>query len=114
RPDQPGPLGERHELARRQQAAHGMLPAHEGLDADDAAARETDFRLVEEHELFGLERAAELASERRPAGVARAGVRLVDRDAGAPVLRGEPRDVRVADERLCILAAPADRAADAG
>src|SRR5437016_3788145 len=61
-----------------------------------------------------IERAVELASECRPAGVARVGLRIVDRDAGAPLLRGVPGDVRVADERLCILPAPADRAADAG
>ena len=63
RPDQAVGLGRRDELARRHQPAFGMVPAHQGLDADQAPARELQLRLVVQHELAPLQRLAQLALE---------------------------------------------------
>ena len=49
--DQPGLLGERDELAGRQQALLRVQPAHERLDADDRAGAELQLGLVVQHEL---------------------------------------------------------------
>ena len=45
----PAVLGDRDELARQQQAARRVLPAHQRLDADEPPAAQVDDRLVVEH-----------------------------------------------------------------
>src|SRR4051812_50067860 len=44
RHDQAGLLGERDEIARRHEAAGGMLPAHHALERDDALVAVADAR----------------------------------------------------------------------
>ena len=61
--DEPGLLGERDEVLREQVAELRMLPAHQRLDAGHGAGAEGDDRLVVEHQLALLERAAQGALE---------------------------------------------------
>ena len=63
--DQAGGLQRRHELARRHQAARRVHPAHQRLDADDAAGGQVHLRLVVVDELALLQRARAAAA---PAG----------------------------------------------
>src|SRR5205807_6961262 len=49
----------RDEEGRRDEAALRMLPAHQRLDRDDAAAREIDLRLVMQLELLLADRRAQ-------------------------------------------------------
>ena len=65
--DQAAVLGDRDELGRVEQAALGVLPADQRLEAGDLAAAEGDDRLVGEHELVALERVAQLLLELEPA-----------------------------------------------
>ena len=96
RHDQPGLLGQRDELARRDEAALGVVPAHERLGGDDVAGVEADDRLVLDGELAAVDRAAGARSlrpwrcriavvhrwlEARPAALA-ARLGLVHRDVG--------------------------------
>ena len=60
RHDQPGLLGERNELGRRDHAALGMVPAQQRLEAADLVALEVDERLVVELELAVGERLAQV------------------------------------------------------
>jgi hypothetical protein len=59
-------LDERQERVGEQQAAVGVLPAHERLDADDAARAHVALGLVVEHELVARERADRRRGSRRP------------------------------------------------
>jgi hypothetical protein len=54
--DDPAALGEVQEAGRRQQAQLRVLPAHEGLVADDRGVAEREDRLVEGPQLVRLER----------------------------------------------------------
>ena len=54
--DQPGLLGDRDELERRDHPALGMLPADERLGRDRVAGGEVDHRLIPGLELAALER----------------------------------------------------------
>src|SRR5712691_12630587 len=54
RNNQPRILGQGDELRRRDYSAFRMLPAHEGLEADDRAGLEIDDRLVDEPQLVAL------------------------------------------------------------
>jgi hypothetical protein len=63
RHDQPGALGGRDELGRRDQPAGRVLPADQRLDADHPAGARLDDRLVDDEELAGVQRAAQLAAE---------------------------------------------------
>ena len=63
RDDEPVGLGDRDEAVGRQASAHRVLPADEGLDAEDAPGLEVDDRLVLEEQLVALQRQAELAAE---------------------------------------------------
>src|SRR5680860_1130241 len=54
--DQPGLLGERHEVTGRDDPAFGMLPAEERLDADVADLGERHDGLVVDAELAALQR----------------------------------------------------------
>ena len=100
RPHQRRVLGVRKERAGAAQAVHGVLPAHERLDAGDAAGREIDLRLVVQDQLVALERAAQLGDQGQPlARVAVAG-RVVGLEAGARLLGLVHRDVGALQQRL--------------
>jgi hypothetical protein len=95
-------LGERDELVRRDGAEHRVVPAHEGLDADDPALGEAGHRLVLQAQLTVLQRAGEVARQLRPAPH-RVVERTVARRAGeadaalAGCLRRAQREVRGPD-----------------
>ncbi len=59
-------LGERQELAGREQAPLRVVPADERLDRVDISGRELDSRLVVDDELAVGDRAPQLADEREP------------------------------------------------
>ena len=115
RHDQAGLLGQRDELARPEQTALGVLPAHQRLHSDDVLAVDRHLGLEEDAELLALDRLADrvlvVQARQRPlAGD------LVEqhhtRAAGAlgPVHRG----VGVADQVVGILVRiGGDRDADA-
>src|SRR4029453_789721 len=65
--DQPRLLRDRDELARRDAPEHGVIPAHEALDADDAAVARGDARLIGDAQLAARERAPQLGFEREAA-----------------------------------------------
>ena len=58
--DQPGLLGHRQELVGRQQAALGVQPAGQRLEAGDVAGRQLDDRLEVRDDLAALEAATQL------------------------------------------------------
>src|SRR5437868_4907407 len=64
--DEPGVFRDFNELTGGEQIAFPMLPAHERFHADDRAALRFDHRLIMQHELVALERAAQLRFEREP------------------------------------------------
>ena len=116
--DQAALLGDLDELARRHQAALGMLPAHQRLVADHFAALRLDDALVVQPQLALADGAAQIGLEREaPRGrlVHLLGEELV---VGAPeLLRVVHGGVGVADQRLGIAAVvgehrDADRAGD--
>ena len=81
------------------EAVLGVVPTYERLDADDAAGREVDFRLVLEDQLIAIDCLAQLRLELEPLdGVAVQ--RLVEEHiAATPELLGvEQRDVGAAQE----------------
>ena len=62
--DDAGALGGRDELAGRDVAALGMLPAQQRLDADEPLVVEGELRLVVQRELIvGIQRAAQVAEQ---------------------------------------------------
>ena len=58
-PDETRILGQRDEKVGEEQAALGMLPAHERLDAGHRAGPHRDLRLIEQAQLVRVERAAD-------------------------------------------------------
>ncbi len=117
--DQAAVLGDRDELGRVEQAALGVLPADQRLEAGDLAGAQVDHRLVVEGELLAVERVPQLPFDLQPAH--RAGPHLgVEEDAaGAAALLGPVhRRVGVADQQLGVGAAlvggAGDGDADAG
>src|SRR3990172_6026789 len=56
-------LGACQELARSEEATHGMLPAQQRLRADNLAGPECDLRLVMQDELFLRDRFAQFGVE---------------------------------------------------
>ncbi len=84
--DQPGLLGEGDEVRRWNQAALGMLPAGERLEAGDAAAGERDDRLVVHDEVARRDASAELGFELEQ--LHRGAVQLEVEDLVAPRTRG--------------------------
>ena len=97
--DQPGGLGEGDEVERGHHAALGMLPPHQGLDAEDLPVLRVHDRLVVQHELVLLQGRAKVALEGDAldlAGVDR-GV-IEDVATLALALGGDQRDVGVAKE----------------
>ncbi len=93
--DEPGLLGDRDELVRGQQAANGVLPTGERLEAGYRAVGERHLRLVAHRDLPGLDGTPELAGELQPtaAGVL-VGGDVADHTARR-VLGLVHRDVRV-------------------
>src|SRR3954452_5338291 len=69
-------LGERDEVARRDQTALRVVPADERLDADHAAGLQVEHRLVVEDELVAADRPLQSRCQRHPAD------RLVRAEAG--------------------------------
>ena len=62
--DEGAAFGHGDELGRREQTAGGVLPAHEGFDAEQFAGVDGDLGLVEEDEFIVVEGLAELADQR--------------------------------------------------
>ena len=96
-------LGERQELARREQASFRMVPADERLDRVDVPGRELDPRLVVDDELTVGDRASQLADEREAVRRIVVVLRRVEhRPVGLlAVVHGH---VRVPDEGLDVVA----------
>ncbi len=61
RHDQTALLGQRHEFARRQQAALTVAPAHQRFEADDLPVRKVQAWLVVQFQLVAAQRPAQLA-----------------------------------------------------
>jgi len=102
RADEARLLGQGEEAGGREQPAGRVLPAHERLDADDAARAQLDLRLVVQDELLAVERAREVPEQRearRRVGVARG---VVVGGARAAALGLVHRDVRALHERVGI------------
>ena len=92
--DQSGVLGEGHERGRQQQSVEAVLPPHERLDTDHAAAVEGKGRLVVQRQLVVAQRATKvvLLLEARDDAIVDLG--LEDRGrAAAPLLRLGERGV---------------------
>ena len=97
--DEAGLFGHRDELIRRHDAARGMAPAHQCLDAGDAAGGDFDLRLIDEEQLVLLERAPQFGFELQPFHRARAHVFAVDDAAvAARGLRFVQREARGAQQ----------------
>ena len=93
-----------------------VVPAHERLDADDAAGHDVGLGLVVQLELLVLERGAQLAGEREAARRVVVLLRLVEREAAAGLLGRVHGDVGALDQDLDVVAVvgvagDADRAA---
>ena len=102
---QPGALRERHELVRGEQAAVGMLPAHERLDADDPVLREHGLRLVVRGTAlrWAMPRRSS-ADERELARAVLVAVGGVELAARVVVLGQVHRDVRTLEQRVDVVA----------
>ena len=100
----------------RHDAAHGVVPAQERLDRDDAVGVEVEHRLVDEVELVLVDRGAQLLDEDHALERGVDHAVLVDAVlAAAGVLGGVHRDVGVAQQRLGALGVGGgERDADAG
>ena len=99
--DQAAVLGDRDELGRVEQAALGVLPAHQRLEAADLAGAKVDHRLVVERQLVALERVPQLALDLEPAHRAGPHLGVEEHAAGAAALLGPVhRRVGVADQQL--------------
>ena len=87
--DQARLLGERDELVGRDEAALRVLPAQQRLDRSHLAVGQDGLRLVVQRELALLDRAPQLAHERQPRRVVRAGAgRRRTRSRGSRPWRG--------------------------
>ena len=110
RHDQPGILGDRDELGRRNQPARRVVPADQRLERADAIVLEVEQRLVEQFELAALEREAEVGLEL--AALLRALVEafLEEGVGAAPGFLGAiQREIGVAQQGLAIARRPAAR-----
>src|SRR5450756_2393320 len=65
RPDQAGVLGQRDEVVRWDQAAVGVLPADQGLGADDVPGADADLGLVVQDQLVAVQRPAQVPEQRQ-------------------------------------------------
>ena len=116
--DQPGVLGDRNELRRRDRADRRMVPARQRLDADDIVAAGVDDRLIGRGQLAALDRVQQIAFEQlavRQIGIHR---RVIDAGAVAALVLGAiERHVGVTQNVGCIAGVAienrdADRGAD--
>ena len=99
--DQAAVLGDRDELGRVEQAALGVLPADQRLEAADLAGAEVDDRLVVERQLVAVERVAQLAFDLEPAHRTGPHLGVEEHAAGAAAFLGPVhRRVGVADQQL--------------
>jgi serine/threonine-protein kinase len=106
---------ERDELRGRDVAVVREPPSHQRLAADHPPVAQVHLRLVEDHELVALHRAAELALHHQPLDRGRAHLAREEAVAVAAVLLGVVhRRVRVADQVDDVVGIPrAQRDADA-
>ncbi|HSD01718.1 MAG TPA: hypothetical protein VLB81_05080 [Gaiellales bacterium] len=81
-----------------------MLPAHERLEASDAAVPQAGLRLVVDNDLAAVERVAQLADKRQPLRRVVVGRGVVDLHRGARVLGDVHRDVRTLQESVNLVA----------
>src|SRR5660397_36663 len=65
RPDQAGVLGQRDEVIRWDQAAVGVLPADQGLGADDVPGADADLGLVVQDQLVAVQRPTQVPEQRQ-------------------------------------------------
>ena len=82
--DEAGLLGQRDELARGQEAALGVLPAHERLAPVDAAVERAHDRLPVQDELVALDGAAQPRGEREALGARPGSGRAGDQIRASP------------------------------
>src|ERR1019366_10342661 len=66
--DQRAVLGHGDEVVGKDQAAFGVLPAHQGLNTDDVPVAESYLGLVVQHEFAALECPAQVAEQRELGG----------------------------------------------
>ncbi|OIQ76602.1 hypothetical protein GALL_417180 [mine drainage metagenome] len=98
--DQAGLLGHRDELTRREQAAHRVVPAQQGLGPDDGA-RAVELRLVVQLELAELDGLAQLRLQRGAPGQLDLHALFEEAQRIASVLLGAiHREVGVHQDRL--------------
>ena len=81
--DQAGFFGDRHEIRRRNHAAHGMAPAHQRFAAGDAVVLQAEARLVVDLEAAVRDRLAQIQLQRAARPDLRVHVRL-EEAIGAP------------------------------
>ena len=87
-------LDDRQEGVGVEDAAGGVLPAHQRLGAEDGAGLDVDLRLVVQDELAVHERGVEVLDRLEPGAVGLVELGLVELDARVGVLGGVHRDVR--------------------
>ena len=100
---QPGLLGRRDEVARRDHAALRVLPAHERLDARELARAHVDLRLVVQQQLAVADRARKLGEQRQARGVVMVELGRVDRVRRARVLGEVHRDVGALQQQVDVV-----------
>ena len=103
--DHPGLLGQREELAREEQPALGVFPAHQRLDLADPARLELDHRLVVDPEFPPLDGPVHLGRELQAIRGAGAHVGVEHLVVGLLLLCFVHRGVRVAQEGVGVDAA---------
>ena len=78
---QPGAFGQRNELVRRDQAPLGMPPAHQRLDAEQAAVGQRHLGLVVQFQLVVHQRLPQFTQQGQPIGPVVVAFPGVGRDA---------------------------------
>ena len=105
RDDQAGVIRDRDEFRRRYDAAFGMVPANERLDADYRAGRQGHSRLVVQKELVPLQRLHEAAFDGLPFGFAGSHIRAERLVPVAAALLGRvKRHIGVLDQAFGVAA----------
>ena len=92
-PGQAAVLHQRQEVVGSQQAALGVLPAHQCLDPADRPGRQVRLGLVVQRELAGVQRAVELPDQRQSLAAVAVARGQVDLVPGPPALRFVHRNV---------------------
>ena len=114
RNDQAGVLGERDEVAGRNEAELGVVPAHERFERDRQPGTDVDDRLVVDDQLVALERAVQSGDARQSVrGVGCFAVGLVLDAAPAALLGAVHRVVGFAQQLGRVGLVARDRDADA-